>query len=116
MLIAQSNLATLGKISVDISFQPSNLILDLNSQGQLYGATYTNLNYTLRIDFLEGNHEIWQIHQHNKLTTYSVWCGYPYQKQYGDIKNAILQEDQPRLMHSMGVIKEVILQTQTDIY
>lgn len=115
MLIARSNFASLTTISEDIHFNRSGIIFSLNEDGVIQQASYYGRGYTLIIDFLDDQHEVWTIIQHNFRETYLVWNGCPYQKIYSDIKDVIWGEDQTRIQHSMKLILSAIRQEETSM-
>ena len=115
MLIARSNFASLTTISEDIHINRSGIVFALNEDGVIQQASYYGRGYTLTIDFLDDQHEVWTLAQLNFRETYLVWNGFPYQKMYSDIRNAIWGEDQTRIQHSMKRILSAIRQEETSM-
>lgn len=113
MLIARSNIATLSTISADLRHRQSGLIFTLNEHNELLQVSYTGFNYTLTINFIDHDHEFWTITQPGSTETYSVWRGFPYQKQYSNIKNVLFGEEQARLRHYIAEILTIVRQQET---
>ncbi len=108
MLIARGNVASLTTISQDIQHNQSGIIYELDEQGNMVRVMYYGRNYSLVIEFWHDNHEFWIINQDDGTEIYSVKDGFPYQRQYSNIKNAIWAEDQARIRYPMDIIMNAI--------
>jgi hypothetical protein len=109
MIAERFEIVEIETITHDICEGHAQVVTRLNKDHSTYQIAFRGKKYYLLIDFLEDEHSVWRIIDHQGTITYRAWRNYVYSEQFMYTKTLLIGANQARIQKSMEQLMSVII-------